>query len=379
MKRKEKIVKIVMDWGRSMKSNITNRQMFFLLFMVITTSTTIDLPKVAAQSSGRSAWIPVLATSLFYGLGIILITKLNNRFRGKVVFEYSKELGGSIFGYIIAIYFVVYFLIIGTYLKLKLAGILQSNFLPKTPPVIFVAMSILLSCYVAYKGITNVARLTELYGILFLITTLILCTLMLINGMPDNVLPLYSPLDAKNFLKTAKEVVFSYGGIEILFIIPFTKSNKKASKAAFFTLLFIGFFFALIVEGTIMILGLNNTMCFNDAFVEAIKIIDIPILERMDLFYLTFGLSSLFCGMILVFLAILEFACKIFPKVKRLLMTILIGVILFTLSVFGLKLQDPDKLFQSFGIYLLLTSSFGIPILLFVLSKIRKRAGDQTC
>ena len=149
-----------MDWGKRMRSDTTNRQMFFLLFMVITTSTTIDLPKIAAQSSGRSSWIPVFATSVFFGLSVMLITNLHNRFRGKMIFEYSKELGGKFFAYIIAIYFVLYFLIIGTYLKIKLAEILQSNFLPKTSPLLLVALSLLLSGYVAYKGITNVARLT---------------------------------------------------------------------------------------------------------------------------------------------------------------------------------------------------------------------------
>lgn len=357
-----------------MTNSITNRQMFFIIFITLTTYTTIDLPKLMAQTAGRSSWIPIIISSIIFGVAVVIITKLNNMFLGKVFFDYSQEIVGKFFAYLIAFYYILYFLIIGVYLKLKLVGALTSNFLPKTPKFIFFLLGIALFAYVSYKGITNIARLFEIYGVSFLLITVGICVLMLMGGTKYNILPFFNASEIKEYAKTMKDLIVPYGGIEILLIIPFTAKNKKAPKTAFFTLLFIGFFYVLIVESTIMILGINNTALLNDSFVEAIKITEAPVIERLDIFYLTFGLASLFSGMIIIFAAVVEFACRIFSKVKRHIIVIVIGVIIFILCLFAIKIKDMEKVFGSFDFYLVLISSFLIPITVFILAKVKKRA-----
>jgi len=327
-----------------------------------------------AQSAGRSSWIPIIITSIIFGVSAVIITKLNNMFLGKVFFDYSQEIVGKFFAYVIASYFILYFLVIGIYLKLKLVGLLTSNFLPKTPVFVFLLFGIVLFAYVAYKGITNIARVFEIYGVSFLIVTVGACVLMLAGGTKYNILPFFNASEVKEYARTMKDLIVPYGGVEILLIIPFTAKNKKAPKTAFFTLLLIGLFYVLIVESTIMILGINNTALLNDSFIEAIKITEAPVIERLDIAYLTFGLASLFSGMIIVFTGIVEFACRIFPKLKRHVIVIAISVILFILCLFAFNIKDMEKIYQSFVFYLVLISNFFIPILVFILAKVKKRA-----
>ena len=124
-----------------MTNRITNKQMFFIIFLSLTTYTTIDLPKAMAQTAGRSSWIPILIVSIIFGIGAVIITKLNNMFLGNVFFDYSQKIVGKFFAYAIAIYFILYYLVIGVYLKLKLVGLLTSNFLPETPEYIFYCLA----------------------------------------------------------------------------------------------------------------------------------------------------------------------------------------------------------------------------------------------
>jgi hypothetical protein len=131
------------------------------------------------------------------------------------------------------------------------------------------------------------------------------------------------------------------------------------------------------VEGTIMILGINNTIAFNDSFIEAIKIVELPVIERTDIFYLTFGLTSLFAGMIIVFTAIVEFTCRLIPKVKRNIIVIVIGIIFLILCLLALNINNMKEVFESFAPYLVLTSSILIPTLLFIIAKIKKPAIRQ--
>ncbi len=358
----------------SITNSITNRQMVFILFITLTTYTTIDLPKSMAQTAGRSSWIPIIISSVIFGVGVVIITKLNNMFLGKVFFDYSQEVIGKFFTYVIAFYFIFYFLVIGVYLKLKLVGTLTSNFLPRTPKFVFLLFGIMLFAYVAYKGITNIARLFEIYGISFALVTVGICFLMLKEGTKYNILPFFSVSEITGYAQTMKDLLVAYAGIEVLLIIPFTAKNKKASKTAFLTLLFIGLFYVLIVESSMMIMGINNTIILNDSFIEAIKITEAPVIERLDIFYLTFGLASLFSGMIIIFAAVVEFTCRIFPKVKRHIIVIAIGVIFLILCLFGLTIKDVEKVFGSFSFYLITISCFVIPITVFVLAKVKKRA-----
>lgn len=357
-----------------MVNSVTNRQMVFILFLTLTAYATIDLPKIMADTAGRSSWIPILMVSVFFAVAVMIITKLNNLYQNKVMFDYSQEIVGKFFSYMIIIYFLIYFLIVGVYFKLKLVGLLHSNFLPHTPQPVMLLFGIALFGYVAHKGITNIARGFEIIGITFLIITVGMCIFMLTEGMHYNVLPLYNPADTKMFAEAVKKLIVPFGGVEILLIIPFTTKNKKAPKIAFFTLLFIGLLYVLIVESTFMILGVNNTIALNDSFIEGIKVVEIPVLERTDIFYLTFGLTSLFSGMIIVFTAVTEFACRLFAKVKRYIIVVIVCVVFFVLCLFGLNIKDYNQVFASYATIPELVSNVLIPTTLFIVAILRKRA-----
>lgn len=355
-----------------MPNSITNRQLFFILYLTITAYSMIDLPKNMAQTAGKNSWIAIILTSIVFAFAIIIIAKLNNMFQGQVFFDYSQEIVGKFFAYALGIYFVINFLFVAVYLKIKISGLIKSNFLPKTPSVVVLIAGIILFAFVAYKGITNVARLFEIYGLLVLIVILLLSILMLTQGMSFNVMPLFIKYEVKGFPDAFRYLIPAFSGIEILLIIPFTAKNKKAPKVAFFSVLAIGLIYVLIVESTIKILGLNNTRCLNDSFIEAMRLIEMPLIERADIFYLTFGLAGLFSGMIIVFTGIVEFSCKIFSKAKRIVIVIIVAILLFVLSLCAMKINIIGDIYKKIWIYMVICSGIFIPSIVFIIAKIRK-------
>lgn len=361
----------------SLTNSITNRQMFFLLILTLTSYTTIDFPKAMAETAGRSGWILILAAALVFGLSAAAITSLNNRYQGKVLFDYSQELVGKLFSRVIAVYFFLHFLIIGTYLNIRLSDFLSANFLPRTSHGVILAVSIAVFALAAFRGITNVARLFELFGLAFLATTIMICAIMLPQGMVYNILPLVNPNEFKHFAEALPKLPFPFGGVEALFVVPFSKNNQKAPLVAFLTLIFIGFFYVLVVESTMSILGINNTMLYSDAFIEAVKVVNLPIIERTDIFYLTVSLASLFSGLIMMFLAALEFACRLFPKVQRHIMTLLIAGVHFALCTFAMGMEGITRILDEYSPYMVLVSCILIPTTLIVLSKFKDKRGGN--
>lgn len=360
-----------------MTNSVTNRQLVFIIIMILTTYTSIDIPKIMAQAAGRTSWIPIILASLIFGVAAIIISKLNNMYPGKVLFDYGQQIVGKLFTRVLAVYYILYFTMIGVYLKLKLVGILKSNFLPLTPQFITLIIAVLLFGYVAYKGFTNIARMLEITGIMFLLITVGACGLMLMQGMKENVLPFFNPSDVKEFTNTLKDLATPYGGIEVLLIIPFTAINKNAPKIAFFTVMIIGLFYVLIVESTYMILGVNNSSSLNDSFIEAIKIVEAPVIERTDILYLTFGLSSLFAGMTIVYAAVVEYACRLFSKVKRLYIVIVVGFIFITLTLLASSIKNFDEIFGSVATLPVVISGIFIPTVLFIIAKAKRRIGAK--
>ncbi len=365
-------VAVGFDNGTSMVANsITNRQLFFILLMTLTSNVTVTLPNISATAFGRSGWIPILTVSLFTGIAVVFIVKLNNMNRGKVFFDYSKQIVGKFISYAISIYYLFYFFIISVFLNYRLDGLIKTQLLQDTPSYALLMLSIPLMAYGAYKGITNLARLFEIIGIIFIAVTVLLSFVMLTQGMNYNVLPLYHPKEAKQFLPEFWQILTPFGGIEALFIIPFTQINKKASKVGFLTLLFIGLFYVLIVESTIMILGINNTILLSQAQFEGMKLIKIPVIQRADLLFVISNLTGELAGMFISFICVLEFACKLCPKCRRNVMAIIIGVFSFAATLLTFRINNMADIFKKYIPYLIMLAAFIIPSAVFLIAKIK--------
>lgn len=87
-----------------MTNSITNRQMFFILVLTLTSYSIVDISRAMAKSAGTGGWITILATSIIFGLAAMVIVYLNNLFKGKILFDYSKVLVGKAVTYSITVF-----------------------------------------------------------------------------------------------------------------------------------------------------------------------------------------------------------------------------------------------------------------------------------
>ncbi len=217
-----------------MEKGITNRQMFFILLLVICAFRTIDMPQIAAKTMGRSGWIMFIVYAVPFSLVAVMVTKLNNMFIGMTLFEYGQILLGKVLNYFLCILLIGYFFTVLTYLYENMIELISTNFLPKTEPAFTLAAAIALFGFIVHRGTETMARLFELLGTMFLAVTLLLCLLMLTQSDIVNILPLYNPNDFGHFFDVLLLFETMYGGMGVLFLIPFHQRNKKAPKVAFF-------------------------------------------------------------------------------------------------------------------------------------------------
>jgi len=359
---------------RQMKpsTNVTSdRQLIFVLFLLVTAYSTIDLPKTMAQASGRLGWLVIAITAVIFATTISMFASLQKMNSGKVFADYTKDMLGPVMSKLLCVFYFLVIFVTAIYLNVKLVNLLTNNFLTETPALVLRLIGLLLFAYIAYKGVTNVARMIEIIGVLFLLITLGILVFMITQGMPEAVLPLLDSSELGNVVPGIWALLAPFAGMEVFTVMPFHAINKNAPKKLFVTKLLIGALYILIVQGTIMTLGINNTIHFSDPFIEAIKIVRIPIIERTDIFYLTVGLTSLFSAMIMMFCALFELASKIFCCANKQKVAFPIIFVFFVACTVAIGIPYFNKAYTQMASYLILFSSLLIPTALFFIKKIQ--------
>ena len=243
----------------------------------------MDIPQMASTTMGRSGWIVILLYAVPYSLVAVMATKLNNMFQDMTLFEYGQILLGKVLNWFLCILLMVFYFSVLVYLNESMSNIITTDLLPQTQPFLTTGLVIALFGFIVYKGTETMARLFELMGAMYLAVMLLLCLLLLTQSEITNILPLYNPNEGSQLKDSLLPFGIVFGGMDLFLMIPFTKRNKGAPKAAFFTMLTIAVQFVLITEGSIGILGVNNAMVYKDTFIQAIKLSDAPVIERPEM------------------------------------------------------------------------------------------------
>ncbi len=359
-----------------MVNSITNRQMVFILILTLSTYSLLDISRALAASAGTGSWITLIIAAVIFALAAFIIAALNKRFIGKTLFEYSKEVVGLPGGYLLSVYYILYFLFFVVFIIFTMSKLLKSDFFPKSPPWATMLLGIAAFCYIAYKGITTIARICEIFGIVFIIVLIIIHILMITQGNIDRIRPIFIPSKIGNYFEALKQTVIFFLGIEILLIIPFTDKNKKKGvKTAFLTLIAIGAFYILVVESCIMKLGINDIVNYKDSVIVALRDISLPLFnffERMDMLYITFGFIGAYIGIIIFIMAIVEYLCRMLPKANRLSIVIIVGAIIYILFLIVSGIIGYSDFAIEIIIYSGLAACLVIPGILLLMSKVKK-------
>lgn len=355
-----------------MKSSVTDRQIFFLLFLTLTAYTVISIPKIIAQDAGSGGWTTLLLAALFFALCAWLIVRLNCAFPGMMLYDYSRRIAGKAVAYALAAYFALYFLLVSAHLNTQLTEVLRAEFYPKTPQWMMLMVTVFVAGSIAHRGVTNVGRFFELIGAVFLITAITTHVIMALQGNPREVLPLFRASKIPKYLAGVRDVEIAFLGVELLLVFPLGDKNiRRTAATAFLTVLLVGLFYVIVVESCIMMLGMQSSKNYNFALIEAIKQIDNPILERFDILYLTVGFSALVAGLCGVYLALVEFVSRLLKKVHRPVVVFGVGLAIVASCMAAEWLKAPQELFETALQISGLVSALLIPAILLLTAKVR--------
>lgn len=149
---------------------INTKQFIWLLVIIITSFTVLQVPGLLIFQAGRDAWLSVIAAWLLDTLMAAVTAYLGIRFSGENYVQYSTTILGKPLGRLVGLLFILFFLIVSVTLMRGLSLYISDVFLPKTPIEVVLLGAYLIIAYIVRKGIEVIARMCEILAPLFLIS-----------------------------------------------------------------------------------------------------------------------------------------------------------------------------------------------------------------
>ena len=250
-----------------------------------------NLPNALVKSSYESGWIPVLIGSvypLYLGSMAILIIKKEKK---RNILFLSKKCFGNIIGSLFNIVFLINFIF---YIVIVISGfnnmftVYATSFLTPTKIVSFIT---LITAFTSYKGLKVISKINTLFFYLMLIVFIIIFWGALRKGSYLNLLPIYD-VSLANILKSVKEAILSYGGLEIIFLIyPSVKNLENIGRNIFEAIGITTVIYTLSTAMTIYYLGVDIIPKYNWSFLTLSESLTTPVINNFRFVFAFFWLG----------------------------------------------------------------------------------------
>ena len=356
--------------------NITNRQLYFFILVFTVPFVICLLPQILSKPFGTGAWIYILIMAVVYSISAGLIAYLGYMHQNQTLFEYCQPIVGKFLTYCFTLLYFIEFIAYTVTLSRATTEIIHADVMVNTPRWFLLAVLIAASVYVVSKGMTNVGRMAEFFGIIIMIVAVIVSFLMASQGDVLNIEPFFNLKDPQKYISMIPASFYLFSGFEFMTIIPFTKRNGiKVVGTAMLSVISIGLFYVMDTEACYMILGVEDASNYTYPLVTAMRRVDIDMLQflkRVDLLFITAWLTFAFISISISLLVAVEYARKLIHKPNN---NVVLIVLAFVSFILGMLIQSDtmvNKLAMNISLYLSGITIFLIPVTILITAKVKK-------
>ena len=365
--------------GFALNNKISLRQLQALLFLEIFGFGVTALPRRVAESSGQDGWVSVLVVTVLMIPIVIIISHVTKLARGMSFHDFACRVMSKPLGIAVSLIFCARLVLLAAGNLRIFAEITRQTMLSATPfSVIFVSM-LLLAAYGAAKGIETRARMAE---ILILVVLLPLIFVFGISGRDidlTNLAPvMVAPLE--NIAMGSFSAFFAFSGIEVLLLLsPYLSRPKHLTKSASQVTITIGLFMTIVTIVTIARFGAEGIIHQMWPVLKMMDTISLPgsIIDRQGALIMTFWIISAYA----IINAALFFSSLLLKDVVGRGQHS--GYILALVPIIASLAHLPENLVTVYSLHMLANSTFGlatmvgIPLLIFIIAKIRGIKGGH--
>ena len=249
--------------------------MSMLMFLMIMATVILFVPAVTAQEAGVSAWlVPLIGPTLAGYLAVWTACKLEKRFQGLTLIQYSEIILGKLVGKLLACLYILFLFVLVVLVIREFTSFFSVTIMPKTPILLLNLVLILVGGYAALGGIEVIGRMAQ-----FVLPIVVLSFLLvIILSIPDMDFGYLQPLLEGGVMPIVKSSVVPsswYGEIGVLvLLLPMLNKTDKVKRKGFITLVAAAVFLTMDTLVTQTVFGAEQTASLMFPFFHLAKYIE---------------------------------------------------------------------------------------------------------
>jgi len=362
--------------GSIERGRISAGQMALILYTGCVGVKILTAPHLAAVWAGRDVWLsPLVAT--VSGLSFYIALKLQQRFPGETIIQYSPRILGWLGKGIALLYWIVY-IHAGSFVVRYYADLVNGVFLTKTPRTVVMGGMVLVCAAAVRGGLETIARSAQFLTIPAFVVLGVLALLSATEWNVENLFPILENGIGPVVRGAVNPSIWFSEYFLAAFLLPYVKEQDKAGKWG--ALAVLGSLMTLTVFDlvTVLVLG-NQSATFLYPLMETFRLISLAgFLEHIDAFLLAMWLTIIFAKIFLFqYVAVLG-AAQWFGLADYKPLSLPIGLILVAVSIWSApnlsflnRFLDGEGVFYSHLVHLV------IPLGLLAVARIRNLKGTQ--
>lgn len=335
---------------------LVQREITFLLFGTMLGPGVFSLPNTLAKDAYEAAWISVLIGAVYPlflgGLGIFI----GKNSPDKNILGLSKKYYGNIIGSILNFMFLIHFVIATSFIVSGFNNVYNVYAVSFLTPTKIVSIFTLLAAVAAYRGLKVLARVNSVTFVLSIILMALSFT-ALVKGSYLNLLPIRD-VSFISIIKSSKESLYMYGGIEAIFLLYTSSENpKNIRKPVLYAVVIIAVYYTLVTAITIYYLGPDVVLKSTWSFIAVSESLNIPLINNFRYIYsfLWLGISANVISNFYYFSGLI--AEELFKKVSRkkifIFLYISVSLIAIRLSEVTLRSKVIDMLYGKMVLFVI--------------------------
>lgn len=239
------------------KNNLlTPNQMCYLLLGIMVNEGVLSIPNAVVKFARQDGWISVIIGAIYPIYMVFIAIYISRKFPQDNILTISKKYFGNAFGNILNLLFSILFIFYLATSSTGISNFLRAYILVFLSPIQFLSIYLLIAAYTAYKDLKVLGRLSETIFYIFIFIALVPLASLNVGSLL-NIRPVFGS-GFTNILRGGEHSAYSYGCIEILFLIyPFINDRCKLKSSAIKSVLITCSFYTWITFMTIYYLGIN--------------------------------------------------------------------------------------------------------------------------
>jgi spore germination protein len=359
-------------------SSLTGKQISYLLFGITMGYAVLSIPKNVAEKGGTGGWMVVIVGVIITIVLSQMFIYVGTYFTNETMEEYLPKLTGNFISYCIIIIFAIYTFLVGTLIARLTCETIRLTMLIHTPVWALCVLLLFVSFYSMTKSFQSLGRIAEIFGMIIIIFGIMIFTIIFTQGKITNIKPIFA-FSEIDFFGTLSVIGFSLTGLEIFPIIPMHNNKKDISKNIIIIQLIIGFMYILIIECCISVMGVESIIKYEETLFATMRRIELPqlqFLKRIDGIFLIVWLLALYftvlyeCYITVYFTERLIKVNKASDKNKNIIIFI-IFIISIIVCLAPSSLLETKSILNIIG-YVGIGINIGLPLILFILTKLKK-------